>query len=323
MLTRRNFCKYLAAASAGAATLDLGGLTGDLLAAETFTVTELGPGRWVLSGGGGNVLLLANGGAPVMVDAGVGAVAPELLDLVTDRVGQASCTLFNTHHHGDHIGGNYMVHRSFEAEVTVYGQEKLTARVADTLDQSIRPGLLRMAESATDPAAATAAAKAMTAAEFAPTVTFADDLEVSLGDTAFRLHHRGPGHTDNDAVVFLPHENILHMGDLVFNNLHPYVIPQHGADVAGWQTVLDQVYKLCDADTVVIPGHGDISDRTALVRMNDYFSQVTEIVAAALKDGRTREEVAELKPEVHATRGLANVQHMTLTKIYDELTAGG
>jgi cyclase len=289
MLSRREFCKYAAAITAGSVFSDQVALFSRALAADTFTVTELSEGMWVLSGGGGNILLMENAGHPIMVDAGVSEVATELLGLVTGRVGTKSCTLINTHHHGDHVGGNALIRKGFETEVAVIGHKNITARVT---------------------------------AEQAPTETFDQQHTVVSGDTKVTLQHYGPGHTDNDAVVFLPLQNVLHMGDLVFHNLHPYVIAEHGADVASWQRSLSRALELCDDQTVVIPGHGGISDRTALVQMNEYFDQVTEIVAAAIQEGRTRDEVAAMKPEIHADRGLAKVQFMALTKVYDELTAG-
>jgi cyclase len=320
MLTRRDFCKYLATVSVGALVFDPSGLRFRALASGYFGVTELGPDRWVFTGGGGNVLLLKNAGKPLLIDAGVGAIASELLEKVTGRISKKSCTLINTHHHADHIGGNYIMRHGFETNVSIIAQENLAPRIASTLDESIRPTLLSMAEASDDKDADITAANALTADDFAPTDTFTDERELRTGDMTAHLFHYGAGHTDNDTVVFLPRENILHMGDLIFNDLHPYVIAEHGATIGGWRNSLAKAMDLCNEKTVVIPGHGEIGDRTALQRMDTYFAQATHIVAEAIKDGKTREDVSRLKPEIFAERGFADVQHMTLVRIYDELT---
>lgn len=322
MLTRRQFCQTVTAAAAGALFLSPRSL--QVLAAESgaLDVIELGPGHWVLTGGGGNVLLLENGGHPVLVDACVAAVASELVDKVTGRVGTEGCTLINTHHHPDHIGGNWLVRRSFRSEVAIIAQQNLPPRVAGTLEQRIRPGLIESAGQGQDAQQRVARAEALTAADFMPTETFDRQWTRQLGPTEIQLHHYGPGHTDNDAVVFLPKANILHAGDLVFNDLHPYVFPEHGASVFSWRESLKQALELCDAETVVIPGHGAVDDRSALIHMDAYFGQVIDIAGAAVKEGRTRDEVAAMELEVFAERGFQRVKHMALVRAYDEISAG-
>lgn len=318
MISRRRFCQYLAAATAGVAVADIPGIFSRATASEYFSATELTPGTWLIAGGGGNILLLENDDHPLLVDAGVGAIASELMEKVTSRIGTQSCTLLNTHHHGDHIGGNYAVRQTFGNDVQIIAHDNLVPRLSETLEQSIMPGLMRMAEE--DPALKEMAL-ALSPDDFAPSHTFAKDHDFKVGRLAGSMYHFGPGHTDNDAVVHLPEPNILHVGDLVFNELHPYVFPEHGATIIGWQHSLDQAQKLCDADTQVICGHGEIGGPEILSHMHDYFSQVVDIVEIAIAEGRSRQEVAELKPDVFAQRGFADVQHMSLTRAFDELSA--
>lgn len=322
MLTRRRFCQYLTAATASAVFFDWRALPAWADEAEHLTVTELAPNRWVLSGGGGNVFLLANEGSPILIDACVGAVASELVSKVTERAGQDSCTLINTHHHGDHIGGNWLVRRSFAGEVRVIGHENLAPRVPETLAKSILPGMRQAAEGHPGQDRLLAEIDALGPADFTPDQTLATDLELEIGAATVQLHHFGPGHTDNDIVAFFPKQNVLHTGDLVFNDLHPYVFADHGATVFGWQKSLKQALKLCDDQTTVVPGHGKIDDRSALLRMSAYFDQVVDIVGAAIKEGRSRDEVAALQPEVFADRGFERVRHMALVRAFDEMAAG-
>ena len=83
-----------------------------------------------------------------------------------------------------------------------------------------------------------AAAAALRAEDFEPTQTYPRELALEVGTVRFELHHFGPGHTDNDSVVFLPEENVLHVGGLVFHESHSYVLPAHGTNLAGGQTSL-------------------------------------------------------------------------------------
>ncbi len=318
MLTRRRFLQSAAALYAGSFLLG-GRIPAALAAHDALEVKELGKGQWLLSGGGGNVLLLQNGGHPLLVDACVAAVAGELVQDVTGRIGTSALTLVNTHHHADHIGGNFALRRRFGDQLRVVAHEKVAPRVADTLEQSIRPGLQQAAAEAPELAELAAGLKAD---EFLPATTFATTLKLDTGGTPCTLHHYGPGHTDNDAVVHFPELDVLHVGDLVFNNLYPYVLPQHGATISGWQNSLRRLRLLCTASTRVIPGHGDMGGPELIDHMLEFFAQAQEIVAAAISQGLAREQVAELKPEIFAGRGFQGVSHLTMTRIFDEMTGG-
>ena len=319
MLTRRDF--LLSATTLAAGSFLLGNGAHLASAAEgALDIKDLGPGQWLLSGGGGNVLLLENAGHPLLIDAGVGMVAHELTDMVARRVPGISLTLINTHHHGDHIGGNFALRRKYGAGLRVVAHQKLVTRVADTLAQSILPGVERAAVENTELAEL---ARDLSYQEFLPDETFAESLDLDTSGTPCHLQHHGPGHTDNDAVVHFPDHDLVHAGDLVFNGLWPYVLVKHGATISGWQNSLRRLREVCTPETRIIPGHGQMGGPEIVDGMLEFFEQVQEIVALAISRGLSREEVAELDPEPLRERGFRKVKHLTLTRVYDEMTTAG
>ncbi len=159
----------------------------------------------------------------------------------------------------------------------------------------------------------------ITITEFVPRTTFEKDFEVDLGGVKLLLHHFGPGHTDNDLVVHIPALNILHTGDLVFNQRHPFIDRDGGATTTGWMASLKKALELCDAKTKVVPGHGDLCDRGALTQQVEYFEKMRELVGQQIKAGRTRKEVAEMKPGLYSSYANADFVGMALGAIYDEL----
>ncbi|MBT8301154.1 MAG: MBL fold metallo-hydrolase [Maribacter sp.] len=81
-----------------------------------------------------------------------------------------------------------------------------------------------------------------------------------------QLISKGAGHTESDLVLYLPDDDILFTGDLVFNKCHPYV--PHG-NISKWKAWLDFMNSL-DVKTVM-PGHGQIGTDTLIDQMKDYL----------------------------------------------------
>ena len=87
--------------------------------------------------------------------------------------------------------------------------------------------------------------------------------------------HFGRGHTDGDAVIFLPKHRVIHMGDL-FSVAGPLIDYANGGSAIEWTKTLDAALAL-DFDTV-IPGHGPILKKADLREYrNKIVSMVTQM----------------------------------------------
>ncbi len=112
---------------------------------------------------------------------------------------------------------------SGSAHVDVIAHANAQPRTAATLESKVLPALDELAaDPETAPRAADLGAR-IKAEHFQASRTFTESLTVDLDDTTLELSHHGPGHTDNDAVVFVPELNLLHVGDLVFHRLRDVV----------------------------------------------------------------------------------------------------
>jgi cyclase len=287
------------------------------------------PNHWVITEGGGNALLIATADGPVLIDSKLATAADVLVNVTAAALEGASIApphvprlLINTHHHADHIGGNFI----FDPRPQIIAQANLRPRVESTLNERVRPALAQRAASlrnAGDQERADALAlraHKLTTADFAPDRAFETELTVEHGGAKFELRHFGPGHTDNDAVIFIPHANILHAGDLVFHRWHPFIDLAAGATTVGWQNSLRQALKLCNDQTLVIPGHGETADRAAIQRQIDYFDTLRAVVKQAIDQGRTREQVAALDPPEFTDFQDVRLRPVALGAMHDELT---
>jgi glyoxylase-like metal-dependent hydrolase (beta-lactamase superfamily II) len=282
-------------------------------------------------GFGGNALLIVAKGGALLVDCKFAYCGPQLRREAEAIAATKLTHAVNTHHHGDHTGGNHAI----TPDLPLFAQTNATPRI---LGQKARY-ISQVKEAATSLNAKTGPAveqvrkdalalyhrvESLKITEFAPKTTFDKDYEIDLGGSGgglkVQLHHYGPGHTDNDIVVHIPALNLLHTGDLVFNRLHPYIDADGGGATKTWIASLKKAIELCDAKTKVVPGHGELCDVQALHKQVEYFEKMREIVGRQVKLGKTRKEVAELKPTLFEGYGNTDRLGMALAAIYGELT---
>lgn len=120
-------------------------------------------------------------------------------------------------------------------------------------------------------------------------------LNLDGPDRRVRLITLGGGHTASDLVMYLPDDQMVYTGDLVFNACHPYV--PHG-NIADWKSWLQ--YLLQMEIRVVIPGHGEIGDRSIVQAMLDYLSTLETMASGMEAEGKTAADVVSVPiPEIY------------------------
>jgi cyclase len=302
--SRREFLTTSAAAAL-AATLGSPVLARALRAqqqAGVFTPIRRNVGFFTMRGG--TIGYLVNAGGVVVVDSQFPPEAKACLDGLNERSGARPVDfLINTHHHGDHSGGNI----SFRGVAKkVVAQEK----AAEHMRQP--PGM----QPPTD--------------QLFPDTTFAKDWTADVGDEKMRARHYGRAHTSGDVVVTFERANVAHMGDLAFNSRHPVVDRAAGASIRNWITVLDGAMRDHANDTVYIFGHANTglpvaSNRADVAKFRDYLTALMAFVATNVKAGKSRDEVLAMREplkgfESFGPFGASNPRE-ALTVAYEETTA--
>jgi cyclase len=292
-----------------------------------FANKELPGGAFVIGAlaDGGNVLVMPTEAGPIMIDCKFAHTAPKLAADVESLMKRKPVMLINTHHHADHSGGTW----AFKESSMVIAHKNYNPRIENNLSQYAGRAQNHAEElkksgantATVDEATALAAKiKAMNADQFTAKQEMPDGANIiTHGGVTMQVFHYGNGHTDNDLVIFFPKQNIIHMGDLLFHKVHAYIDRGAKADTRGWQNSLRQAMKVGDDKTVVVPGHGEVTDKTALTTEFEYFDQMREIVTNAIKEGKSREEVTAMNPEAFKDYGLEFVRAITLGGIYDEV----
>ena len=301
-------------------------------AETTFRWEAITPAARVAFGSGGNSLIVVGRDEALLVDTKVSAFG-QVLAREAQAFGARIRTVINTHHHGDHTGGN----DAFTSTAATVAHARARRRVLDEIGDSLArlegapvdayaAGLREAgfdvrvtAESRRDIERFIGAVRQLRPEAFAPTVTLDEERELRAAGYVVQLQHLTPAHTDNDVVVWIPELNILHAGDLLFNAHHPFVDVSAGATTVGWDRSLAAAMAMCKPSTRVVAGHGPVTDRAGLQRQRDYFDRLRETVGAAIRGGKTRAEVVASRPAEVADLGWPALLADTLGVVYDEL----
>ena len=261
---------------------------------------------------GGTIGWLASPGGVVVVDSQYPAEAKACLEGLNTRSGNRTVDfLINTHHHGDHTGGN----SSFR------GVAKKVVAHAKADEHMKRP-----------PAAPAAAPQPTAPVEqLYPDLTFTDSWSADVGDERMIGRHYGRAHTSGDIVVTFERANVAHMGDLMFNQRHPVVDRAAGASIRNWMTVLDRAMRDHTSDTIYIFGHANaglpVTGTAAdVTRFRDYLGALLAFVEAQVKAGRSREEVLAMRDPLEGFESFGRFGQPgprdALTCAYEEITTG-
>ena len=259
----------------------------------------------------------------------------QVLEREARALGASIRTVVNTHHHGDHTGGN----DAFTRSATTIAHERAKTRVLASVGESLAQlkgapvdayaaGLRQSgfdvnvtAEVRRDVERFIGALDGVKPDAFAPTVTLETERELRAAGYVVQLTHVTPAHTDNDIIVRIPELDLLHVGDLLFNGHHTFVDVSAGATTTGWDRSLAAAMAMCTRSTVVVAGHGATTNRAGLQRQRDYFARLREVVGTAIREGRTRAEVVALRPAALSGLAWPELLGMTLGVVYDEMTA--
>ena len=188
----------------------------------------------------------------------------EAVRTVTDRPLR---TLVNTHHHGDHTHGNWLL-----PEATIVGHQLCRDAVIQSGHAAF--GLFPGVEWGEVPVTP-------------PFLTFDERLHLYVDDLAVELTFMGPAHTTNDVVAWVPERKLLFAGDLVFNGGTPFVVM---GSVAGSIAAVERLQAL-GAETIV-PGHGDVCGPERLQDQLDYLRFVQDLADQVVSTGTPVLDVA-------------------------------
>jgi cyclase len=262
---------------------------------DIFRLLPLSGNVYALYGRGGNVGFFVGPEAVLVVDSQFKDIAPGIVAEIKKVSDKPIKFLVNTHHHGDHVGGNEVFKQFAMIVAHDNVRKRMIASPADILRDY--PALLDQAKKAGNEQAVKMlseqiewAGKVKVEEIPAPILTFDSELRIHMGDETIQVWHLPPAHTDGDSVVYFEKAKVLHMGDDLFNRVIPFIDVRGGGSVKGYLAALDKVLARVPADVKVIPGHGEVMDLSGIKAFRQYIADLLDAAQKAKAAGKSKED---------------------------------
>jgi len=227
-----------------------------------ITAKAVGDHVYMLRGRGGNIGLSIGEDGTLIIDDQYAPLSARILAAIDELGGGKPKLILNTHHHGDHTGGN----ANFGKDGTIIAHENVRLRLLQ--DESSSSAAL-------------------------PLVTFSDRVKVHFNDDDIELIHLPHGHTDGDAVVWFSKANVLHTGDLFFRASFPYIDVASGGSIEGMRNNIAQILEWLPTDANIIPGHGTLATKKELEAYLEMLNYSVDYFGKAIQAGTSLEQLLE------------------------------
>ena len=233
---------------------------------------------YVLFGVGGNIAVSVGEQGVLLVDDQFPQMMPKIEAAINELGGDGIDFVVNTHWHFDHAEGNLALGPK---GVWLVSQ-------ANSRAMMLSPHTINLVSLAYD--------QQIYPDSALPVITFDDRMQFHFNSQRIELMHYGAAHTTGDAAVVFRGTNAVHLGDVYNNSGYPFIDADNGGDVDGIIRFCQGVLDTIDEKTVVIPGHGPLSDYQGLKNYISMVSQVRDRIAQLIEQGASLAEIIQAKP---------------------------
>jgi cyclase len=237
--------------------------------------TKISNNFYTLDGQGGTIGVLVGPEGIFMVDSQFAPLSQKIAAAIHQISDKPIRFMVNTHVHGDHTGGN---ENFAKMGVTIFARDELRWRLAHPA-----PGA-NGAPSAPAPEAAL------------PVVTYEGPVTIHMDGEDVHLIPIHRAHTDGDTLVYFPTNDVLMTGDYYRSIQFPNIDRTNGGSLDGMIEGLGATIGMAGPKTKIIPGHGPMVDRAALIAHRDMILVIRDKVAALVQQGKSVDEVLAAKP---------------------------
>ena len=211
-------------------------------------ITPLHDGFFMIRGGGGNITVSTGPDGMLIVDTDEKIRLSKIQEALDSLEAGPLRYVINTHAHEDHRGGN-AAFRKAGADIIAH----------EAAQKDIEAHSKLIGKSAADEI---------------PNVAVIDGHTFDFNGQHVTLRHSPLAHTDGDLIVHFEPANIIATGDIFVNMALPYLSYKSGVTLGAHLDGQTMILAMADDDTVLIPGHGEISDKAGLAETQSELEQV-------------------------------------------------
>ena len=224
----------------------------------------------MLQGKGGNIGIIHGKDGIFLIDDQFEEGIPDLLKDLKGLSKKPIKYLVNTHHHGDHIGGNALLAKE---GITIFSHKNVRDRIKEKMTDETEK----------------------IDRDILPQITFSEDITFHFNGEDILVFHVHEAHTDGDVMVYFTNSNVLHTGDIFFNGKYPFIDLESGGSLSGVLNALNKILMVADEDTKIIPGHGNIGSINDVKYSRAMLVNIMKRVTHHIVNLKSVEEILQMK----------------------------
>ena len=249
---------------------------------------------WVIFGAGGNITVHVGEDGVMLVDSGSEPMAERTLEAVRAITKAPIRMIINTSADPEHVGGNDKVgatgvpinpdNFTDEERATVLSHENVMQRMSAPKNRSEKPAPTAMW----------------------PTETFTSRFRsFYVNDDAVQVIRQLGAISDGDVLVQFRRADVIATGDIVDLRRFPVIDAANGGSIQGELEALNHLLDLTvppmplvlkPGRTLLVPGHGRVSDYGELVDYRDMVTTIKDIIEDMVKKGMSLQQVKAANP---------------------------
>ena len=246
---------------------------------------------YMLVGSGGNITVQIGAEGVLVIDTQYAELSDKILAKIRELSDKPLRYIINTHHHGDHVGGNENIKNAgFTLSGGNVGAALSTAGEGATI-VAHENVLLNLASDEN------------VSTELWPTLTyFSDKKDIFFNGEGVRIIHQPNAHTNGDSIIFFRKSDVITTGDAYITSFYPFIDMSSGGTLQGFIDASNAIIDLIipeygqDGGTLVIPGHGRLSDIGDVINWREMLTIVRDRIKDMKDRGMSLEEVLAAKP---------------------------
>ena len=245
---------------------------GNLETAEV-TTRKVNENLFLLYGLGGNIAVSIGNDGVLIVDSQIPIIFPKIMKAIKKLSDDKIIYTINTHWHWDHSDGNLVL----DSDVT-----KIISH-SNARKNMQKGGLINMGTTILNQEPYPKSAL--------PVITHENGMSLYFNDEKIDLLHFGPAHTTGDTVIYFTNQNAIHLGDVFFSNSYPFIDVDNGGSLTGMINYLEKIVLVIDKDTIVMPGHGEISSISDIKETIEMLKTVKNRILISIKNNQSLEQI--------------------------------